>query len=186
MVKPTAERSVSTLLFTAGFGGGFQSFVGPTGGLSLDAFLSVSSGPGGRALRLGAWHLRASGSHAGREAEFRAWGGRLDACPLAFERSGVFAAPCLAVDAGFLRAEGLKSTSLPDPHVASLPWFAATLLGRAGVVLSGLVVLEAEGGLTLPLVRKDFGFSKPEPPTKLYAVPAVGAGAAIHAGVRFP
>ena len=180
-----AERPVSTLLFTAGFGGGFQSFVGPTGGLSLDAFLGVSSGPGGGALRLSAWHSRASGSQAGREAVFRAWGGRFDACPLAFERSRVFATPCLAIDAGFLRAEGVQSASLPEPHEASLPWFAATLLGRAGVVLGGLLVLEAEGGLTLPLVRKRFGFSKPEPPASLYSVPPVGAGAAIHAGVRF-
>jgi hypothetical protein len=185
VAEPVAERPVSTLFFTAGFGGGFQSFVGPTGGLSLDAFLGVTSGPGGGALRLSAWHLRASGSQAGREAVFRAWGGRFDACPLAFERRSVFATPCLAVDAGFLRAEGVESASLPHPHDASIAWFAATLLGRAGVVLGGLVVLEAEGGLTLPLVRKEFGFSKPEPRTKLYVVPGVGAGAALHAGVRF-
>jgi hypothetical protein len=180
------EASATSPLFTAGLGAGFQSVVGPTGGASFEAFLGVASGPGEGSLRLTAWHWRGAGSQGGREGEFRGWGGRLDGCPLAFERGGVFATPCLGVGAGLFRASGVRSATLPRPKEANIAWFDAMLLGRAGVVLGQLVVLEAEAGLTLPLVRKRFGFSQPEPASTLYSVPALGAGAALHAGVRFP
>ncbi len=181
-----ARRSSSSALYTAGFGAGFQSVVGPTGGASFEAFLGAASGPGEASVRLTAWHWLGSGSQAGREAEFRGWGGRLDGCPLAFERGGVFVTPCVGVGAGLFRASGVESASLPRPKEASIAWFDATLLGRAGIVLGSLIVLEAEAGLTLPLVREDFGFSAPLPASTLYSVPALGVGAAAHAGVRFP
>jgi hypothetical protein len=183
--SPT-ERPSASALFTAGFGAGFQSVVGPTGGASLEAFLGVARGPGEASLRLTAWHWLGSGSQAGREGEFRAWGGRLDGCPVAFERAGVFVMPCAGAGAGLFRASGVEGPSLPRPKDASIAWFDATLFGRAGIVLGGLIVVEAEAALTLPLVRKRFGFSRPEPKATLYSVPALGAGAAAHAGVRFP
>jgi hypothetical protein len=180
------ERSTATGFFTAGFGAGFQSVVGPTGGANLDAFLAAASSPRGISLRLTAFHWLAAGSHGGREAEFRAWGGRLDACPRAFERSGVFVTPCVGFGAGVLQASGVPSASLPKPRDASIAWFDGTLLGRAGVVFNEFVVLEAEAGLLVPLVRKKFGFSLPAPRSTLYAVPPLGAGVSVHGGVRFP
>jgi hypothetical protein len=180
------ERSTTTGFFTAGFGAGFQSAVGPTGGATLEAFLAAASGPRGISLRLTAFHWLASGSHDGREAEFRVWGGRVDGCPLAFERSGVFVTPCVGFGAGALRASGVRSANLPKPDHASIAWFDGALLGRAGVVFGEFVVLEAEAGLLLPLVRKEFGFSLPEPRSTLYAVPPLAAGVSVHGGVRFP
>lgn len=180
---PLPREKPTTAFFTAGFGAGYVSAVGPSGGLGLAAFLALSSGPGGGSLRLGAWHWRASGSLGELDANFRAWGGRLDGCPLGLESGMWFVAPCGGFDLGLLRVGGVQSAALPEPKEASILWLDAAVLGRAGVVLGGLVQLEAEAGLSFPLVRKAFGFG--DRSLTVYSVPDLGATAALNAGVRF-
>jgi hypothetical protein len=135
-------------------------------------------------VRLSAWQWLASGSLGAFGAKFRAWGGRVDGCPLSLASGPWFLTPCAGFDLGLFRVSGVQSAALPSPKDARILWLDAALLGRAGVVLGNLVQVEAEAGLTIPFVRKAFGFGTRD--LTVYSVPALGGTVALNAGVRFP
>lgn len=173
---------------TAGFGAGFIGWAGPGGGLGLDAFFAWSFRPSGPSLRLSAWHWRSSDESAGHEAVFRSWGGRLEGCPWTLARAGFFAEPCLGTDLGLFRAEGLKDATVSHPETSNLFWRDVLVVGRVGARLGRRVVIEAQGDLTFPLLRQDFGFNAPSGQSTgtVYEIPVVSGGAELHVGVRFP
>jgi hypothetical protein len=173
---------------TAGIGVGFVGWVGPQGGLSLDAFLAWAFRPEGPSLRLSAWHWRANDDSAGREATFRGWGGRLEGCPLRLRREAFFAEPCLGNDLGLFRAEGSQGPGVSRGERTDLFWADVLLIGRLGVQLGRRVSVEAQGDLAFPLLRHEFGFNDPagKPMGQVFVVPTVSGGVELHVGVHFP
>ena len=110
---------------------------------------------------------------------------RAEVCPLRLTFASPFALrPCAFFDLGLLSADGSGEVPAKSPVE---PWAAAGGLVRLDwtVPLSTrwAVVLDAEGGLLLPIVREVFGF---DDSTTHYQAPILAGTAALGAGVRFP
>jgi hypothetical protein len=177
-------RARSGAQLTAGIGGGYVGWLGPGGGVGVDVFLAGSLSKRGPALRLSGIHVRSSGSVGAREARFRAWGGRVDLCPLTGVSGMVFFQPCGGVDFGSLQAFGVESAALPKPLDAAAGFLDLLLIGRFGVVLERRLVLELRGELSRPLLTHEFGFERPY--AVVFRPPFLALGAAAGVGVRFP
>lgn len=181
---PLREQPVMAM----GFGAGYIGWAGPSGGLGVDALFDVAFRKQGPTLRLSAWHWRASEAAGGRSADFRAWGGRLERCPLILSGGAFFAMPCLATNLGYFRGEGVRGAGVQSPQSSGIFWADVLLIARVGVKLGRFVALEAQGDLEFPLVRHTFGFRDPNggPPVTVYEIPVVSGGAEGHLVVRFP
>ena len=110
---------------------------------------------------------------------------RAEVCPLRLTFASPFALrPCAFFDLGLLSADGSGEAPAKSPVE---PWAAAGGLVRLDWTLPlstrWAVVLDAEGGVLLPIVRKSFGFDNS---TTRYEAPILAGTAALGAGVRFP
>jgi len=110
---------------------------------------------------------------------------RTEACPLRVAlSSSVDARPCAFVDGGILDAAGGGPA---NAQTKLGPWVTAGALARVTWLreLSArwALVLEAQAGLVVPIVRQTFTFV---PEITVYQAPAVTGLASIGAGVRFP
>ncbi|HEV8548519.1 MAG TPA: hypothetical protein VGQ57_05810 [Polyangiaceae bacterium] len=179
-----AERPTAS----AGVGGGYVGWTGPHGGVSLDAFLALGWRARGPSLRLSAWHWRASGESGGREAVFRGWGGRLEGCPLTATVKTLELEPCLGTNLGLFRGEGVEGPGVAHAEASNLFWRDVLVIGRARWLIGRLFLVEAQGELAFPLLRRDFGFNDAggTRAETIFRIPAVSGGAELHAGVRFP
>jgi hypothetical protein len=180
----SARSARARAWLAAGIGGGYVGWLGPGGGVGVDVFVSGALSQGGPALRLSGIHVLSSGSAGPREARFRAWGGRLDACPLTAVSGVMFFQPCGGLDFGSLQASGVKSAALPEPEDASHGFLDLLLIGRFGVVLERRLLLELRGELSRPLLTHEFGFERPH--EVLFRPPFLALGAGAGVGVRFP
>jgi hypothetical protein len=107
---------------------------------------------------------------------------RVEACPWRFDLAHPLALrACALVDAGVLSADGGGGAGfLAGSHLR--PWVTAGELARLEWTV-GLLRVEVEGGLALPLVRENFAF---DAATSVYVAPVVVGFAGIGLGVRFP
>ena len=143
--RPVTTSAPSRAQLTAGIGGGYVGWLGPGGGVGVDVFVAAALSERGPALRLSGLHVLASGSAGARAARFRAWGGRVDVCPLTAVTGVFFFQPCGGVDFGSLQASGVKSAALrTEGREAALD---ALLIGRLGCGLRGAAVARAPGEL---------------------------------------
>lgn len=183
---PRAVRTYapSRAQLTAGIGGGYVGWLGPGGGVGVDLFVAGALSKRGPALRLSGLHVLASGSAGAREARFRAWGGRVDVCPLTAVTGVFFFQPCGGVDFGTLQASGVKSAALPEPRDGSAAFLDALLIGRLGAVLERRLVLELRGELARPVLTHEFRFERPR--EVVFRPPFLAVGASAGVGVRFP
>jgi hypothetical protein len=175
----------STLSFSAGIGAGYASHKGPSGAPTFDAFFGArlsAYGPSGRAS---VWHFRSDATSSAREARFRGFGSRLEACPLALGSSPWFIEPCLAVDAGVLLASGVEGAAVVDPQDSARGWCDVLALARVGTLLSGWLLLEAQGEVAVPLVAYRYGFGDPPVDPDVFEVPRLGVSARGGIGFRF-
>jgi len=122
-----------------------------------------------------------NGAFEARKASFILLTGRADVCPVRFGTEAASIRACLAGDLGALRGEGIV---VPHPDVAVGFWADGGALLRARwAPLAGWFFIEAEAGLLVPAIRKQFVFEKP-----IYDVDqpfsVVGIGS-FAAGVRF-
>ena len=110
---------------------------------------------------------------------------RLEACPL---RLGGYVGlrPCAALDAGLLLGTGASSTTT-EGLSAWKRWFSANLLARVYVPLLGPLELQADSGLSFPLIRDQFVVESEdlERDRTIHDVPALGAFVALGLGLRF-
>lgn len=133
------------------------------------------------ALRLSASRGHAVVERGAGGAELTLWAGRLEACPVRVEIGPVLrVSPCLAVDAGQLRAAGTRV--MPANHVER-PWLAGGGIGRLEFGLWDVLAVELSGELFVPFVRDRFFVGAN---TTVHRAPAVAGGAALGLGVRFP
>lgn len=109
--------------------------------------------------------------------------GGLDVCPLRFpivDSGALQFRPCGAISAGVLTA---ASTQVEGARSRSRPWAATYVYARLSWRIAGLVVLDAEGGLVVPLTREEFFF---EPNVHVYQTPLLALFGRMGASVRFP
>jgi hypothetical protein len=116
----------------------------------------------------------------GGEVSFQWTAVRLSGCPLALLVGPITARPCVGLDAGSLLGRG---TALPAPLQATRAWVATTVEGRAALLVAGGFVIEAGGGLTMPLIRDTFVFQSPT--RIIHEVPPVGGFGTAGVGVTF-
>jgi hypothetical protein len=88
-----------------------------------------------------------------REIEVLLLGARAEGCPLELRRDPIVFSPCLAVDAGLLRATGPSSRGATDTGF----WGAIAGHGRAAAALGEGVSVELQVGGLVPLVRYEMG-----------------------------
>jgi hypothetical protein len=110
---------------------------------------------------------------------------RGEVCPLRFELgASADLRACGLFDAGFISASGGAGTGF-DSASHLRPWVTVGELARIEWPIVKLLVLEAEGGLALPLVRETFAFN-PSATVAVYEAPVVVGLATLGLGVRFP
>jgi hypothetical protein len=175
----------SALSFSAGLGAGYASHKGPSGSPTFDAFFGARLADDGPSARASVWHFRSEVTNAGREARFRGYGSRLELCPLAFGSSWWFVEPCLGADGGVLLASGVESAAIAEPRESARGWWDVLALARVGTLVSGWLLLEAQGELALPLVSDRYGFGEPPVDPNVFEVGSVGVSGRGGLGFRF-
>jgi hypothetical protein len=185
--EPAARASASKTSFSAGVGAAYSSHRGPSGAPVIDAFFGGRLSDLGPSARASGWYFRSDAtSSSGREARFRGYGFRLEACPLAFGKRSLFAEPCIATDAGWIRASGVPGEALVETHDSTGGLWDVLAIARLGAVVSGRLLLEAQGELAVPLLRHQYGFGEPPAEPLVYEVPAVGVSIGASIGFLFP
>lgn len=117
-------------------------------------------------------------------ARFRLLGGGAEACGALVRPASAFdIGPCLGVEAGALRGEGLSGGSITEAYAATRLWGAGRALGRLQW-RPGRLATELAGGAVIPLVRQSFVFEAPD--TVIHETPALGWTLAAGASVSFP
>jgi len=170
--------------FAAGLGAGWVSNAGPSGALAFDAFFVAGIGARGPSARLSAFHWRAELSGpTGQAGRLRYYGGRLEGCPLLVELAPpLFFEPCLGADLAALVSSGVESSELPVTDGDTQFYADAILLGRLGLALGAMALLEVQAGATVPFTWPSFGFDE----QSVFEVPRVGASVRGGVGIRFP
>jgi hypothetical protein len=168
-----------------GVGAAFASHQGPSGALSLDAFLAAHPFSPRSSVRGALFHFRSgSTTSGGQEATFRAYGLRAEGCPWALLVRRFFAEPCAGVDLGVIQANGVAGASVVNARSSARFWWQVEAVSRLGVRL-GPVVLEVQGELAVPLSSYQFGFGPETGGVNAFQVPRIGVAARTGAGVRF-
>jgi hypothetical protein len=109
---------------------------------------------------------------------------RVEGCAFALEPTPwLRLIPCLGVEGGAIRAEGLLRGSLVQAQESTVAWVGVGVLPRLDVDF-GTVVLEAQGGPTFPAIHHEFIFQNPR--YEVYDLPAVTWTVAFATRVRFP
>jgi hypothetical protein len=184
--QPARPRT-SRLSFSAGVGASYASHRGPSGAPVVAAFFGGRLSDLGPSARASGWYFRSEAtSSSGREARFRGYGLRLEACPLAFGKRSLFAEPCVATDAGLIGASGVPSAALVEPRNSTQGLWDVLAIARLGTVVSRRLLLEVQGELAVPLVRHQYGFGDPPAEPPVYEVPPVGVSACASIGFLFP
>lgn len=182
---------------------GAASAIGPSTTLVLSGAVDVAKEGEGMlapAFRLGL--ISAAGAEQAvsgaplLRARYRLTAASVEGCPVRLPLAGPLALyPCLHVEAGAIGASGLSPYTPAGqlPKAVRLdttrPWIAPGITGRLQLAVAGGLILEAQGGLILPLFRDTFYFGQP-PSTAgeitSHQVPAAGGFVSGGVGFHFP
>jgi hypothetical protein len=182
--RPAPERLEATVSSRWDIGLELQGGTGPSPEplLGLGAFADLRPQGAEWTARL---TLELSSSEAeaqGGQVEFQRLAARIDACPLLIEPSRSLALlACGGLEGGRLRGQGVKSRRIAEPEEAAILWAAALLLARAQLDIQELLVLEARGEFSAPLVRHRFVLERPR--FEVHEIPWLGWGLAL--GIAF-
>lgn len=117
-------------------------------------------------------------------AQFRLMTLGLEACGSSLAPlHGLDLGPCLAVEAGALRAEGIAGGSIVEAREAFRFWAAAKMLGQLRW-RAGRLAAELSGGALIPLVREDFVFEAPH--AVIHETPSFGWTLQAGGALAFP
>ena len=91
------------------------------------------------------------------------WQSVPEGCPVVLSLTPWLASePCLAVEVGQLRAQGVRDEAIQITGVDKAPWVSAGAMGRLHADVFGDLGVELEGGLLVPLIRHEFVFRHPD------------------------
>jgi hypothetical protein len=183
--EPAPHRTAPLALgWQLGAHAGALTWVAPKVAMALGAFVELGSRPRAWSARLSAFDARQTEGNDLGQAKFVTDWLRAEFCPISFWAGAhVSLSPCVAADAGVLRASG-SGGGLKDSFSKPLFWASGDLLVRFGWEFAERLALSVDGELGAPLIRHVFVFENPS--TRLFLVPALGAGAKVSVGVRFP
>lgn len=91
-------------------------------------------------------------------------------------------APCAGFEVGSIHGEGERSTRLVAAKQTTALWLAATLALGVRIELTSHAVLELDGQLRAPILRRTYVVEQPL--VVVYETPWLGAG--LFAGIRIP
>lgn len=175
-----AKRSLLSL----GLRVGTESALGPEPLFGGQVALGHESETG-RELRVFVSWLEGRAVDAGPgRARFGFVGGGLEACQAMTEPlSGLRIGPCLGLEAGALRGEGLAFGAIVEPKRATRLWMAGRMLGQLRF-RAGSLAAEIAGGAVLPLTRSSFVFETPH--SVVHETPLLGFTLLGGGQVAFP
>jgi hypothetical protein len=114
-------------------------------------------------------------------ATFRLMALRVEGCPLVLDIRGLLSVrPCLAVDAGAVRAEG---KNIARPRSETRAWASAGARGRLVWMLGKHVFLDAAAGAQFAATRDEYVFRNPR--NRLYQPAVLSPTAEFSLGGRF-
>jgi hypothetical protein len=116
-------------------------------------------------------------------ARFALWTGRLEPCRPTAISPVVELSPCVGLEVGRHTAEAEVGPLVVRPIRHSVVWGAAVGVLRAAFDI-GAIRVEAQGDLTVPLVREKFVIAVPDE-VPVYRAPAIAAGARLGVGMHF-
>jgi hypothetical protein len=179
-VLPSARPAA--LRWVVGVDGAVDAGLAPAVSPAAAMFLQAE-GRGARPAsgRLAVWYARAAriGSPGG-VADLSRVSLRLDGCPVTLRAlQRLDASPCLFFEGGIVDARG--HIDVPDSAVR--PWLGAGLLVRLRLLVTDAWFVEAEAGVTAPIVRDSFVFM--EPRRLIHAVPGLAPWGGVGMGFRF-
>jgi len=178
------SRGRSAVHWTAGASAGAVGWVAPSASIAWGAFAEVVSRRARWNARLSVFYAHEHERVAVGAADFSTVWARLEACPLRVSPVSELAfGVCLGIDAGRLRAAGQNGAQLTDATSANVVWAAGVGLARISWDIEQRWVIGLDGELAAPLVRHEFVFGGQSAP--VFAVPAIGAGGNVTAGLRF-
>ncbi|HYJ11386.1 MAG TPA: hypothetical protein VEX18_20325 [Polyangiaceae bacterium] len=186
---PRSQPRLRWLRYQAG--GGVDAVHGPVPGWTWGpvAYFEVGwkpSGVGALAAARLSLSRTASKTVNGKigDAVFHWFTGRAEGCLPWLGTESFVATPCVTFDVGWLEA---KASRADNPRTKRTVWLSPGLSVRASYAPLRMLVIEAEGGLMVPLSRPRFFFADVESDSEtIYDVKTVGFRAGLRAGVLFP
>jgi hypothetical protein len=117
------------------------------------------------------------------DTNFHWFTARAEGCVPWLGTESLAATPCVTFDAGWLEAKASRAANSKTKRTA---WLSPGLTGRISYAPLRMLVLEAEGGLFVPLSRPRFFFANVEgSPETVYTTRTLGFRAGLRAGVLF-
>jgi hypothetical protein len=156
--------------------------MGYGGDIFVDAEAPVSSrlGP---AIRMGIFLNQTDVAlPTGAAARFQWVLMEVDGCPVRLGATRFAIHPCLAFHLGVIHGEG-RSISQPKQTVSL--WTDVGAVLRLRLAVTERLLLEAQGGITLPFHRPTFDILDMGSSTTVYSVPRLGGAAGIGVAYRF-
>jgi hypothetical protein len=183
LTRAAADARVPAWSLALGMGAEANSWLGPWPAAVFDAAFDALAPTRAWSARLAASFGMAQRRVNRRSAEFRFWGGRVDVCPFVLAHEpGWRWSSCAAAQLGVLHAWGDEQSALAQGFSRSTAWSALELRSRLQTPPIWALRLEAEAGLGVPLLGREFRFGAPA--ETVFASPPLGVF--IRAGVLFP
>jgi hypothetical protein len=161
-------------------------WLSPSLGYGGDLFVEAeapASSTLGPAARLGIFLNQSDvGLPTGAAARFQWALMQVEGCPIRLGGPDFTIHPCLAFRMGVIHGEARR---ISQPRQTVSLWSDAGPLLRLRVAVSARLLVEAQGGLMVPLHRPTFDILDMGSATTAYSVPRVGGAAAIGVSYRF-
>ena len=172
--------------WSAGLRGHTTFLVSPNMGYGGDVFVEAEapvSSTLGPAVRMGLF-LNQSDVElpTGAAARFQWVLLEVEGCPVRLGGARLAIHPCLAFHVGVIHGEGRK---ISQPKQTVSLWSDAGPVLRLRLAVTARLLLEAQGGIMLPLHRPTFDILDMGSSTTAYSVPRLGGSAGIGVAYRF-
>jgi hypothetical protein len=185
--SPAAEarRPIPVGAWRVGLGGGAAVIAlgAPSSVAGYGGFAEIARDRRGLspAVRVGLMHAEGGSPDGPARADLSWWLARAELCPVRLDLlRTVHARPCAGLETGALTGTPVGAARA---QTKTRPWLAPSLSGRIEWEIYRVSFIEAEAGLTAPLIRDELVV---DPTVSLYRAPALVPSARISAGVRFP
>jgi hypothetical protein len=183
---PAALEASRPWRWSAGLEGHTTFLVSPAVGYGGDMFVEAEAPASSRlgpAVRMGIF-LNQSDVElpTGAAARFQWALVEVEGCPVRLGRTGFAIHPCLAFRLGVVHGEGRR---ISQPKQTVDLWSDVGPVLRLCLAVTARLLLEAQGGLMLPLHRPTFDIVDMGSTTTAYSVPRLGGSAGIGVAYRF-
>jgi hypothetical protein len=172
--------------WSAGLQGHTTFLVSPNLGYGGDIFVEAEAPVSSRlgpAVRMGISHNQSDVElPTGAAARFQWVLMEVEGCPVRLGGTQLALHPCLAFHLGVIHGEGRR---ISQPKQTVSLWSDVGAVIRLRLAVTARLLLEAQGGIILPLRRPTFDILDMGSSTTVYSVPRLGGSAGIGVAYRF-